>query len=174
MATTYTAIATVTVGSGGAASIGFSSIPATYTDLVIKGSTRLEASDAGVQLVVRFNGNTSNYSRRNIDGNGSTASSNSGSSETYMRFAYAEESVYTANTFNNFELYIPNYASSNNKSTSSDSVVENNATLAYAALHAGLWADSAAITSISMFDISTVQADFAEYSTATLYGIKNS
>ena len=164
----------IVVPSAGASSITFTSIPQSYTDLVIKGSTRLNGGDAGVQLVVRFNGNTSNYSRRSLEGNGSTASSNSGSSETYMRFAYAEESVYTANTFNNFELYIPNYASSNNKSTSSDSVVENNATLAYAAFHAGLWADSAAITSISMFDISTVRADFAEYSTATLYGIKNS
>jgi hypothetical protein len=174
MANTYEAIATVTVGSGGAANIEFTSIPATYTDLLIKGSTRLNGGDAGVQLVLRFNGSTTSYSRRSLSGDGSTASSNSGSSETYMRFAYAQESIYTANTFNNFELYIPNYAASNNKSTSTDSVVENNATLAYAALHAGLWSNSAAITSISFFDISSVQANFVQYSTATLYGIKNS
>jgi len=165
------AIETVTVPSGGASSITFSNIPQTYTDLVIKGSTRLNGGDEGVQLVVRFNDSQSGYSRRSLEGNGSTASSHSGSSETYMRFAYAEESVYTANTFNNFELYIPNYTSSNNKSTSSYSVVENNATIAYPAFHVGLWANSAPITSISIFDISSVFAPFVQYSTATLYGI---
>jgi hypothetical protein len=36
MATTYEIIASVTVGSGGAANIEFTSIPATYTDLVLK------------------------------------------------------------------------------------------------------------------------------------------
>lgn len=173
MATTYEAIATVTVGSGGTSTITFTSIPQTYTDLVVKGSTRLSAGDAGVQLVARFNGSTSGYSRRSLEGNGASASSNSGSSETYMRFAYAEESTNTANTFNNFELYIPNYTSSNNKSTSSDNVTENNGTTAYSALHAGLWSNTSAITSISIFDISSTQANFVQYSTATLYGIKN-
>ena len=174
MATTYEAIATVTVGSGGTSTITFTSIPQTYTELVVKGSTRLSAGDAGVQLVARFNGSTSGYSRRSLEGNGASASSNSGSSETYMRFAYAEESTNTANTFNNFELYIPNYTSSNNKSTSSDNVTENNGTTAYSALHAGLWSNTSAITSISIFDISSTQANFVQYSTATLYGIKNS
>ena len=163
-------IAEVTVASP-QANIEFTSIPQGYTDLVIKGSTRLTGGDAGVQLVVRFNGSTSGYSRRHVVGNGTSTSSSSGSSETYMRIAFAEESVYTANTFNNFELYIPNYVSSNNKSTSSDSVTENNATLAYASLHAGLWSNSAAISSISIFDISATQANFTANSTATLYGI---
>ena len=40
MATTYTLISSVTVGSGGAASIEFTSIPSTYTDLVLKLSAR--------------------------------------------------------------------------------------------------------------------------------------
>jgi hypothetical protein len=41
MALTYTAIKTVTVGSGGAANIDFTSIPQTYTDLVLKVSARM-------------------------------------------------------------------------------------------------------------------------------------
>jgi hypothetical protein len=40
MANTYEAIATVTVGSGGATDIEFTSIPGTYTDLLIKSSLR--------------------------------------------------------------------------------------------------------------------------------------
>ena len=172
MAITYKTIATTTVGSGGATNIEFTSIPGTYTDLLIKGSTRLNGGDTGIQLVLRFNGNTQNYSRRLIYGNGAAAESFSGSSETYLRIAFAEESTRTANTFNNFELYIPNYTSSNNKSTSSDSVTENNATTAYASLHAGLWSNTSAITSISIFDISGTQANFVQHSTATLYGIK--
>jgi hypothetical protein len=77
----------------------------------------------------------------------------------------------TANTFGNVAIYIPNYTSSNNKSISVDGVGENNATTAFADLYAGLWANSSAITSITLYNIIS---DFAEFSTATLYGIKNS
>jgi hypothetical protein len=67
-------------------------------------------------------------------------------------------------------IYIPNYAGSSNKSVSIDSVTENNATGAYSGLTAALFASTAAITS---FGIST-GSNFVQYSTATLYGIKNS
>ena len=76
----------------------------------------------------------------------------------------------TASTFGNAEIYIPNYASSNNKSVSADFVSETNAADAIFGLTAGLWANTSAITSIKL----TPAAAFAQYSTATLYGIKNS
>jgi hypothetical protein len=171
MATTYEAIATVTVGSGGAASIDFTSIPATFTNLVILMSCRRSLSTGTGQMSLTFNGSSSGYSSRMLEGTGSSAGSNSYSGVN-MRIGQAEPSNFTANTFMNTQIYIPNYASSNNKSVSSDSVSENNATEAYAAMFAGLWSNTAAITSISLFpaDIN----NWAQHSSATLYGIKNS
>jgi len=79
------------------------------------------------------------------------------------------ESGYTASTFASGEMYIPNYAGSNSKSFSADSVQETNASLAYSYLMAGLWSNSSAITSIALTPFT---GNFAQYSTATLYGIK--
>jgi hypothetical protein len=167
MANTYTAIATVTVGSGGAANIDFTSIPATYTDLVVKVSCRSTAATDFVTLSLAFNTSTANFTSRLVQGDGSSAvtatSTNFGGG--------AGGTSTTASTFNNVELYIPNYAGSTNKSYSSDSVVENNATAARNTLIAGLWSQTAAITGVT-FSLSS--GNFAEHSTATLYGIKNS
>ena len=171
MASTFTKIAAVTVGSGGAASIDFTSIPSTYTDLCVKLSARY--NDASVLGRFRFNGDTgSNYSNRRLYGTGSSAASNSDSAQTssYV-FGLNDASNYTANTFSNAEFYIPNYAGSAYKSISIDAVTENNATEAYSTLQAGLWSNTAAITSLTIYQDSGL---FVQYSTATLYGIKNS
>jgi hypothetical protein len=64
MATTYEAIATVEVGSGGATDIDFTSIPGTYTDLLVYLSGR-RTTAAESDLAVQFNGDTAgNYSWR--------------------------------------------------------------------------------------------------------------
>jgi hypothetical protein len=168
MANTYVAIATVTVGSGGAANIEFTSIPQTYTDLVIRASTRTNNGSADAN-VLQFNSNTSNYSMIRLQGSGSAASSNSNT--TNIRAVTDEDSA-TASTFGSWEAYICNYTSSNNKSVSLDSVMENNATAAEQNLVAGLWSNSAAITSIKLLPFNG--SSFKQYSTATLYGIKSS
>ena len=172
MPTTYTKIATVTVGSGGAADITFSSIPATYTDLSLFISTRQPGgANSWSDLRIRFNGSTTNYTDKLLYGDGSTAASIS-ETDTGIIIRSVNNGVATANTFGNALIYIPNYTSSNNKSVSIDQVTENNATQALAGLTAGLWSNSAAITSIA-FTPNTA-GNFSEYSTATLYGIKNS
>ena len=167
MATTYEAIATVTVGSGGAANIEFTSIPATYTDLVVKVSGRAANAANSAELYIRFNGVATGYSSKLLYGSGSSVGS---STETTMP-GLATAASDTASTFGNTEFYIPNYAGSNNKSVSTDGVSENNATAAYQYLNAGLWSNTAAITSIAL---TTNKGNFVQYSTATLYGIKNS
>ena len=58
MANTYTLIASNTVGSGGAASISFSSIPSTYTDLLVKISTR-DNTGSFNDMLLTFNGSGS-------------------------------------------------------------------------------------------------------------------
>lgn len=174
MANTYTALATVTVGSGGAADITFSSIPATYTDLLMVASTRSTVSGTYDTMAMQFNGSTaSNYSARLLYGDGASAASASSSSNSFINFAgYAVASLATSNTFSNNVFYIPNYTSSNAKSLSIDGVTENNGTTALADLTAGLWSLTNAITSIKLYSANA--GNFAQYSTATLYGIKNS
>ena len=171
MANTYTAIATVTVGSGGAANIEFTSIPATYTDLLVKLSLRTTRSgtDLDDEVYLEFNGSGGTaYSTRMLEGNGSSASSLSDTSQAKLTRGLAPTDNATASTFSNCEYYIPNYTSSNNKSVSSDNVMENNATFSKVNLAAGLWSNTAAITSMKFTAVGT----FDQYSTATLYGIK--
>jgi hypothetical protein len=175
MANTYIPIATVTVGSGGAANIEFTSIPQTYTDLLVKCSLR-QSGYTGVTwdwLKFRFNGSSATvYSSRDLEGNGSNVYSNTFTSQNGMvKLGLANSTTSTSNTFSNNELYIPNYTSSNNKSASGDGVHEDNATAAIAVLGAGLWSNTAAITSITLFPENGTA--WVQYSTATLYGIKN-
>jgi hypothetical protein len=163
MATTFTKIASVTVGSGGAANITFSSIPSTYTDLCVKLSPRGTA-DTGVLMFI--NSSTSSFSYRLLEGDGASAASYN---NTTGRIGAVL--VTTADTFSNIEVYLPNYAGSTNKSYSVDAVSEANASIAYPDLTAGLWSNTSAISSVG-FNPST--GTFVQYSTATLYGIKNS
>ena len=171
MATTYEAIATVTLGSA-AASIEFTSIPGTFTDLAILCSFRNDRSATEDAVKMSLNGSTSNFSTRSLSGSGSAAASN-----TDLVTAFGGMSVSataTSSTFSNNLVYIPNYTSSNAKSYSVDAVCETNGSTAYMYMIAGLWnpATQAAITSISF--TSNLGTNFVQYSTATLYGIKNS
>jgi hypothetical protein len=168
MATTYKLISSVTVGSGGAANIDLTSIPATYTDILIVGSLRNSGDSAGATVTV--NNSTSGYTSRRLYGDGSSAASDSYVLNGLALAGGANASSYTANTFSNFVLYIPNYAGSNYKSISSDSVTENNSTGAYMSLIATLWSNTAAITSVQLIPGA---GNFVQYSTAYLYGISN-
>ncbi len=167
MANTYTLISSVTVGSGGAASIDFTSIPATYTDLFVKISARTNRAAPVDGVNISFNGSTSSFTGRYLESDGSSAYSG-----TSTRFAAsAVGNTATASTFGNSDIYIPNYTSSNNKSFSGDTVTENNATSALADLVAVLWSNTSAITSIALTPL--VGTTFDQYSTAYLYGISN-
>lgn len=173
MANTFVALATVTVGAGGTTAIDFTSIPNTYTDILIKYSLR---SDQGVDYnyaYLTLNGVTSSsYTSRYLFADSNTAGSGS-SSTTDMRGNITVGANSTGSTFSNGELYIPNYTSSNNKSVSMDAVSEKNgSTNVGLYLSAGLFTTSSAVSSVSIFPGSTFK--FVQYSTATLYGIKNS
>lgn len=168
MPTTFTLIASSTVGAGGAASIDFTSIPSTYTDLVLKYSIRGTNATPFSTIQVTFNGSTSTFTGKYLEGDGTTVGAST-SPARYMGYLNAATS--TANTFSNAEMYIPNYASSQNKSFSVEYVSENNATAAYCGIIAESWATTSAITSISLVQTAGV---IAQYSTAYLYGISKS
>jgi hypothetical protein len=168
MANTFELIASSTVGSGGASTITFSSIPSTYTDLALKLSVR--SNSAGFREVwVNPNGSSANGTSRILQGSGSAASSYTAT--RYQVFGATNPTGSTSNTFSSIDFYIPNYAGSANKSLSADGVGENNATEAYAELSASLWSITSAITSLDI--VLSASASFVEYSTAYLYGVKN-
>jgi hypothetical protein len=168
MANTYQLISSVTVGSGGASSIDFTSIPATYTDLKLVFSLRDGTYASTLSTCyLKFNNSTTNRSVRWLYGNGSATGSGNA---TDMYLPNIPGNTATASTFGNGELYIPNYAGSNNKSSSADVVPEQNATGTYMSLVANLWSNTAAINQITI----TADGNFAQHSSAYLYGIKNS
>lgn len=167
---TMTLISTVTVGSGGAASISLSSIPSTFSDLVLLLSAREKnISDFRQPIFLTFNSNTSGYSDKIILGNGASVSSTSNSygAGSFFMEGYANGLSSTSNTFASITSYIPNYAGSSNKSVSTDSVTENNSTSALQGIQTQLWSNTAAITSIQL----TTYTEFAQYTTASIYGI---
>jgi hypothetical protein len=173
VANTYKAISTATVGSGGAANIEFTSIPGSYTDLIVFYSLRSNRNSTIDQIKFEFNGVTTSLSSLTLYSDGSGRSSDSIAS-LLIGFGLPGDTA-TANTFGNGYIYIPNYAGSNYKSVSIDGVDENKATgvnSAQAGFSAGLWSNTSGITNIKMLlNNGTL---FKQHSTATLYGIKNS
>jgi hypothetical protein len=164
------AIQTVTVGSGGASSIEFSSIPDTYTDLKLVVSLRSNRTGGATEIVlIKFNGVSTDLSTRWLQGEGS--GSPASATATTGRVGIANGGTSTSNTFTSAEITIPNYAGAANKSFSTDMTQENNATEAYQVISAGLWSSTAAITSIEILPADG--PNWVEHSTATLYGIKS-
>lgn len=164
MAATYTLIASTTVGTA-TTDVIFSSIPNTYTDLLLKASFRTNgASDS---ILITLNTSTSNFSNTILEGTGTTVvSSTNSTSGRYSGYSLNT----TTNTFANFELYIPSYTASQNKPFSISTATEANATAAYFDAIAGLWSNTNAITEVKL----SMAANFAINSSFFLYGIKNS
>jgi hypothetical protein len=160
-----TLISTVNVASA-AANITFSSIVATYTDLLLVVSGRSTGTEGagGAFFTIQPNNQTANRSYRVLGGNGSATYS---SSDTTIQ-ARIDPSDFTSNTFGSSSIYIPNYAGSTAKSLSIDTVFENNATFARQEIHAARWNDSSAITSLVLIP---GDGNFAVGSSASLYGI---
>lgn len=160
---TLSLVQSVTVGAGGAASIDFTSIPQTGTDLLVMYSVRVDGSGSnGANIDLTINGSTSGFTGREIEGYGSGVGSNTRNS-TWGGYANGNA---TANTFCNGQIYFPNYTSSTAKSHLIDVVTENNATLAYQYISARQWSGTAAITSLG-FAIPW----FAPGSTISIYTI---
>jgi hypothetical protein len=164
-------IYTQTVGSGGAASVTFNNIPQTFTDLkvVISGRTNRALVNDEANMYIN-NSSSSIYSSTRIQGDGSGATSTRTSAySVFINWGDVPGASATSNTFGNLEIYIPNYTSSNFKSLILDTVLENNATYGTQSLYSGLWASTAAITSLSFNP--RVGPNFVQYSTFSLYGI---
>jgi hypothetical protein len=174
MATTYTLISSSIVSGSTTASVTFSSIPATYTDLLISSSARSSAAGTSDSLNVEFNGNTAtSYSMTYLRGLGSGTSTSNDLNTTFLFVPYAAQGNTTlANTFTSTEMYFPNYLAAINKPSSQFVAFENNTTVANLIANAGLYRNTTAISSIKL----TVNGGpyFIANSSFYLYGIKNS
>jgi hypothetical protein len=169
MANTFELIASSTVGAGGAATIDFTSIPSTYTDLLLYVSGRGANAAQYNYSYLRINGSSSSYSGKSLVGSGSSAASyNEGTTDIRIDTPGASN---TTSTFSNHLVYIPNYAGSSNKSISVDASYESNSTNNQLWFIAELWSNTAAINQLTL---TATSSTFVQYSTAYLYGIKNS
>ena len=169
MASTYTPIATTTLGTT-ASSVTFSSIPSTYTDLVLFASPAITSGNDNMRIQVG-NGSVdggSNYSYTALTGNGSTAVSARASSETTMLTdynGYMQTTVGAVTKVINFMNY------SNTTTNKTVLMRSNNAATGTDALVA-LWRSTAAIN-IMTFYVAGGATTFKAGSTFTLYGVKS-
>jgi len=157
MPKTYEPIATTTLGSA-QATVTFSSIPGTYTDLilVIDGTV---AADGSFRLY--FNTDTaSNYSWTQLYGSGASAASNRGSNDTRISMGRGGTSQ------SNSIIQVQNYA---NTTTNKTVIGRGNNSGAIVNANVGLWRSTAAISQIV---ISNESGNLQSGSILTLYGIK--
>lgn len=162
MAITYEPISTTTLGSA-AASVTFSSISGSYTDLVLIAAHQ-NASQSGVRVQVG-NGSVdtgSNYSITYLLGDGSSATSGRASNDTSFDFAFV-----AANSESNLIINIMNYA---NTTTYKTFITRNNGAAQGVTARVGLWRSTSAINEIKL---APSTGNFNSGSTFTLYGIKS-
>lgn len=172
MPSTYTLISSNVLTSS-AASVTFSAIPSTYTDLVLRVSVRSDRAAAFDNIDIRFNGDSAaNYSRTIISGDGATVSSSRTTSASSWNSAIVDGNTATSNTFSNGELYIPNYTSTSSRTGSFFGAQEDNNATAYIRGNAYLYRGGSAINSISL--VPSNGTNWLTGSSFYLYGIKNS
>lgn len=164
----------VTVGAAGASSITFSNIPQTYAHLQIRFVARnaaISPGNASQSVYIRFNGDTgSNYAYHYLNGNGTSASAVSGTSQTLILLPdSATQNLNTAGLFSAGIVDILDYSSSAKNTTIrhiGGAIADNEDDIS---LTSGLWINTSAITSITFTSVDI----FVANSRFSLYGIKS-
>lgn len=167
MPSTYEPIATQTLGST-AGIVTFSSIPQTYTDLVLIQSARV--SSTYDITAVRVNSVTTNYSGTYLEGNGSNATSGRGTAEIAARLGYVPGTSYSGEW--SAEIYnFMNYANTTTYKTILSRTNFVGSTVGFnVQAKVTLIPTTSAITQITTQPVNG--AVWAIGSTFTLYGIK--
>lgn len=170
---TYEPIATTTLANSTTNTLTFSSIPATYTDLVftVTGCLTLSDNVAGF----RVNGDTgTNYSQTGLRGAGATGTSFRETSQSQLYLGWypyprsnAQGSVETGNMTVHFMNYC-NTTTYKGMLVSSSTGYGNSGTT----VNSALWRSTSAITSITVLLTTTGTPYFTSGTTFTLYGIK--
>lgn len=168
MATAFTKIASVAVGSGGTSSISFTSIPQTYTDLYLVITARSNSTYGNAWYDGKITLNSVGSLSRELYGNGTSVTGNYESSQ--IRILGIPSSGATASTFGSIWVYIPSYTNAQYKAVLVDSTSENNATASMLSYVAGVVENTSAVSSIEL-NWYTPGALFVQNSTAVLYGV---
>jgi len=177
----YESIQTTTVGSGGSASISFSSIPSTYKHLQIRGiaqDNRATYNSSGFNM--RLNGDTgANYSWHWVQASwvagATTAMADAGASATNMNLMGSIVSSVATNVFGAFVIDVLEYTNTNIYKTvrglsGGDANAEVSGYRPVPRLASGSWRSTSAVTSITLYPEFGTQ--FNQYSSFALYGIK--
>ena len=169
MPSTYEPIATTTLGSA-QSSVTFSSISGSFTDLVLV--SNLYGSGGAANIFVRFNSDTgSNYSNHLLYGDGASAYASAEANATYAAIFYSSAANTTASVFSGSVFDILDYANTNKyKTLRGLNGMDYNGT-GRIQLWSGNWRTTNAITSLKL--TSNNSANFAQYSSFALYGIKS-
>jgi hypothetical protein len=163
----YESIATVTVGAGGSSTVTFSSIPSTYTHLQIRASYQ-DTSASGVQSqFLRINGDSAtNYDWHYIFGDGASVTANGAASVSSI---FAGQVITPNNSnFATSIIDILDYKDTNKYKVTRGLYGNDQNGSGRILFTSGSWRSTSAITSITF----TTGANYAQYSSFALYGIK--
>jgi len=168
----YDALATITVPSGGAATISFTGIPSTYKHLQLRGIGRSDLSGSGnnIGMYMQFNSDSgSNYNWHELYGNGSAAYAY-GQGDTGMNVnPHSPRAGDTASSFAGNVVDILDYANTSKYKTTRALAGNDTNGGGFMHLTSGLWRNTAAITAITL---TLESSNFAQYSSFALYGIR--
>lgn len=165
-------IASQTVGSGGAASVTFSSIPQTYRALQIRGIGRSFVGGVDSNVSANFNGDTgANYAFHKLLGDGAAASSAAVTATTAMQWMDITGNGAPANVFGVGVVDILDYSSTSKYKTVRLISGQDQNVHGYASIKSGLWMNSSAITSITVQTQDGASYPLLQYSRFDLYGI---
>jgi hypothetical protein len=166
----YESIATVDVGAGGTASITFSSIPATYTHLQIRGIARNTYATTFSSTEYRFNSDSgSNYAWHYLYGDGASAFSGASASDNLMREINLASGSLTSGIFSGFITDILDYANTNkNKTIRTLGGADANGS-GGVNLCSGVWMNTSAINSVTI--TASASGTLPQYSSFALYGV---
>jgi hypothetical protein len=173
VANSYESIAVSSVGSGGASSITFASIPGTYTHLQVRyiGRDNRAGTDSD-DIYFQFNSDstTANYNSHRLYGNGSSVSADRVTGYAGTLSAFVSASTATASVFGGGVTDVLDYANINKyKTTRSIGGYDNNGS-GFISLISGLWLSTSAITTITIYPLNGTS--FNQHSHFALYGIK--
>jgi hypothetical protein len=164
----YESIATTTVGAGGAGGIVFSSIPATFSHLQIRGIIRGNRSGALDEMGIRFNGGSANITYHNLSSNGSAASTAGATATGWSWFSPISSASQTSGVFSSVVIDILDYSSTNKYKVFRALTGYDNNGSGRIAIASGVQLDTAAINDVTIIPSNTT---FVQYSQLSLYGI---
>lgn len=175
-ATSFESIATVTVGAGGSSSITFSSIPSTYKHLQLRGiinSTKSGASGADSLELTMNSDATALYSAHRLFGDGSGTTADGFATQNYAYFGIQPQTTSAVSYYSAVVIDILDYANTSKYKTFRSLMGFDANGSGRVGLFSGSWQSTNAINSIQIYSDNR-SANFTQYSSFALYGVKGS